>query len=71
MAPKSTNAQRSLAAWPQRVAGRASDSSALSFDRWLDEQLAALYRGVLDEPLPDDLAQVVARLERKQTRSGE
>ncbi|MEM7224493.1 MAG: hypothetical protein AAF495_16060 [Pseudomonadota bacterium] len=42
----------------------AVDPSALSFDQWLDDQLAALYRDVLAEPLPEDLMDLVLQLDR-------
>ena len=67
MAWKPTSARRTFAAPRQGSSVRQSqavDPSAHSFDRWLDEQLAALYRDILVEPLPDDLVQIVARLER-------
>ena len=45
-----------------------------SLDRWLKTELDALYRDVLDAPLPPDLAELVrlyqAKLDKKERRNG-
>lgn len=35
--------------------------AAGSFDRWLDGQLQALYRTVLNEPLPPEILELLSR----------
>lgn len=46
---------------PGGAASPAEEEAAESFDRWLDGQLQALYRTVLNEPLPREILDLLSR----------
>ncbi|HEX2581336.1 MAG TPA: NepR family anti-sigma factor [Dongiaceae bacterium] len=40
-------------------------------DRWFDSQLLRLYNDVVNEPLPDELSQLVTKLQNKMAGSND
>ncbi len=38
-----------------------SDSDATGFDSWLENKLRSAYSSVLDEPIPDDLIELLSQ----------
>ncbi|MGE0733565.1 MAG: NepR family anti-sigma factor [Alphaproteobacteria bacterium] len=45
------------------------DGPRATVDRWFDAQLNQLYSDVVNEPLPDELAQLVAKLKKRTTET--
>jgi len=45
------------------------DGPRATVDRWFDAQLNQLYSEVINEPLPDDLAQLVSKLKKRTTET--
>jgi hypothetical protein len=47
------------------------ESGDVAFDRWLKRELGRLYDSALDEPIPDELTQLIERAveEKKQRKS--
>ncbi len=53
---------------PNGAAGASRATAPKTLDRWFDAELNRLYVDVVNEPLPDDLARLVAQLKAQKQK---